>query len=419
MEMRLNEEQKRILDGNSGKILQQALLWLVKYGDAMGAEEFIPISSAHTLFKSLNFAAEIFSQQEGELTEKDVDDFGESLAHLQVKVRTTINSTYADLDKWRQMGADEETYISVRRGVEVARECGMLPTCSCTPYLMYNIPQMGEHCSWSESSTFPYCNSILGARCNRDGSEVSFASSLLGITPLFGMHLDKNRKGTHLIEVQCKPEKRIDWGALGYFAGEVSGLGIPVFTDLRRPSVEEAKQLCAAINTSGAVAMFHIVGVTPEAPTLEVALGGNVPQGTFSFDEDAKRNTYQSLNHEPDGEMDMVCLGCPLCTIYELKEIAHLIEGRQIAHDTKLWVLTDFPTRYMAERLGYAQIIEASGGELLAGGCLVSFNNDECRVGRMATDSAKQAYYSSALLGSNVFFGDTKRCIDIAIKGGN
>ncbi|MFC2001023.1 aconitase X [Chloroflexota bacterium] len=416
--MRLNEAQERILDGKAGSILQQAMLCLIKYGTAMGAEEFIPISSAHTLFKSMKFAAQIFSPPGAQLTEAEIFEFGESLARLQMKARTTTNATFADLDKWRQMGADEATYKSVKQAVQVAGRCGILPTCSCTPYLMYNIPQMGEHCSWSESSALIYANAMLGARTNRDGSEVSFSSGLLGITPKFGMHLDENRKGTHLIDVQCEIDNLSDWGVLGWFAGEVSGVGAPVFTNLRRPTVEEAKQLGASINTPGATAIFHIVGVTPEAPTVEAAFGENVPKGKYTFDESAKRSTYEHINLEPDGKVGMVCIGCPFCTLSEVKEVARLIEGKQVAKDTKLWVLTDYPTRSMAEWLGYAQIIYGSGGEIIAGGCPSSFNNPAGRVGRMATNSAKLAYYAKTTLGNNVFLGDTARCIDIATKGG-
>ncbi len=416
--MRLTEEQERILAGAEGSILQQAMLCLVKYGTAMGAEEFIPITSAHTLFKSMKFVAQIFSPPGAQMTEKDIADFSEALARLRVKATTTTNATYADLDNWRQMGADEATYRSVKEAVELARKCGVLPTCSCTPYLMYNIPQFGEHCSWSESSALIYCNAMLGARTNRDGSEVSFASGLLGITPKFGMHLDENRKGTHLIDVQCEMEGLSDWGALGWFAGEVSGLGAPVFTNVRRPTVEEAKQLGGAINTPGASATFHIVGATPEAPTLEAAFGGNKPKGKYTFDESARRKTYEYINYEPEGKVDMVAIGCPFCTLNEIKQVACLIEGRQVAKGTRLWVITDYPTRYMAQWLGYAQIIYASGGEIIAGGCPSSFNNAAGRVGRMATDSAKLTYYSRNLLGNKIFFADTARCIDAAVKGG-
>ena len=406
------------MEGEKGKILQVAMSYLVRYGAAMGAEELIPITSAHTIFKSLNSVAQIFSPPGTLLTGEEVAGFGKSLAMHRVKVRTTINITYADLDNPRRMGADEKTYTSVKQGVDVAKQCGMLPTCSCTPYLMYNIPQMGEHCSWSESSAFLYCNGMLGARSNRDCAEVSLASALLGITPMFGMHIRENRTGTHRIDVRCELNHLSDWGALGYFAGEISGLGVPVFTGLKRASVEQVKQLCAGINTSGAAAMFHIVGVTPEAPDLETAIEGNRPKRDAVFDDAASADVYARLNRDPDGKVGMVCIGCPFCTPYEIMEVARLIEGKRIAADTRLWVLTDYPTRYMAERFGYARIIEAAGGELIAGGCPQGFETDACRVGRFATNSAKQAYYAAGVLGNKIVFADLPRCIEIAVRGG-
>lgn len=416
--MRLSREQERILKGREGRILQYAMSYLVRYGTAMEAEELIPITSAHTIFKSLNSVAQIFSPPGALLTKNEIDRFGESLAKLRVKARTTINITYADLDNWRRMGADEETYHSVKQGVDVAKRCGMLPTCSCTPYLMYNIPQMGEHCSWSESSAFLYCNGMLGAHSNRDCAEVSLASALLGITPNFGMHIGENRAGTHRVDVRCELKHLSDWGALGYFAGEASGLGTPVFTGVKSASVEEVKQLCAGINTSGAAAMFHIPGVTPEAPDLESALGGNRPKGETIFDDAARAKVYDRLNRDPDGKVGMVCIGCPFCTPYEIMEIARLIEGKRISPDTRLWVLTDYPTRYLAERLGYDRIIKAAGGELVAGGCPQGFETDACRVGRFATNSAKQAYYAAGVLGNKIVFENLPRCIEIAVKGG-
>ena len=416
--MRLTEEQQKILDGGAGRILQHAMSYLVKYGNAMAAEALIPITSAHTIFKSLDEGAQVFSPPGALLTEKEVAEFGESLARLRVKVRTTLNITYADLDKWRQMGADEATYKSVLQGVEVAKKCGILPTCSCTPYLMYNIPQMGEHCSWSESSAFIYCNSILGARSNRDCAEVSLASALLGFTPNFGMHIDENRKGTLLIDVQSEMDDPSDWGALGYFSGERAGLGVPVFTNLRRPTVEEAKQLSGGIGTSGAVSLFQIAGVTPEAPDVKAAFGKKEPKERYIFDELARMRTYERLNRDPEGKVGMVCIGCPFCTFNEIIEVARLMDGRRVAKDTRLWVLTDYTTRLMAEKHGYAQIIEAGGGELIAGGCPQGFRTSVCRVERMATNSAKQAYYAAGELGSKMFFGNLTRCIEIAIKGG-
>jgi len=419
--MRLNREQKRILEGKEGKILQQAMIGLVDYGTALGAEEFVPVSSAHTFFQSPKGAAQYFPPRRVQLSEKQIGEFCEELSRIRVKARTTIDPGFLDLEKWGQMGGTEISYNSARKVVDICRKTGIMANWTCIPYLVDNIPIKGEHCSWSESSALIYINSMLGARTNRDAGEASFFSALLGITPNCGMHLDENRKGTHLIDVQCALSSTSDWGSLGYFAGKAVGDGIPVFTNLKMPTVEEAKQLGAAINVPGGSAMFHIVGVTPEAPTLETAFGGNEPVGAYVFDESAKKKVHKDINHQPRGNVNMVFFGCPHLTLHEIKEIATMIEGEKVAKETRLWVMTTHSIRASAERLGYAQVIEESGGELLADGCLLTYyvysDSKKPSLERIATDSVKQGLGARRSFGSKVFFGDTKQCVDIAING--
>jgi len=182
-EMRLTEEQQRILNGKEGRILQEAMENLVKYGSAMGAEEFIPTSSAHTAFSAMDVVALCFSPRGRELTKEDVDGFSKEMTDVRVKVKTTLNAGIIDREKWRQMGADEVTYNSVMRTVDIARKCGIMATYSCIPYLTDNIPLMGEHCAWSESSAHLYINSFLGARTNHESYETSLYSCLLYTSP--------------------------------------------------------------------------------------------------------------------------------------------------------------------------------------------------------------------------------------------
>lgn len=420
--MQLTMEQEEILQGKRGEILQQAMTGLVQYGTAMGAEELIAISSAHTFFMSPKDVAHYFPPRRVQLSERNIAEFCEKLCEIQVKVKTTVNPGPADFEKWRQMGATESIHHSLRGVAEISKRCGILTNWTCIPYLEDNIPVIGEHCSWSESSALIYANSMLGARTNRNGGEASFFSALLGVTPNYGLHLDENRKGTHLIDVQCEIEKLSDWGALGYFAGEAAGADIPVFINLRRPTAEEAKQLGAAINVPGGAAMFHIVGVTPEAKTMEAAFGGNLPQGTYVFDPAAKKKAYEAANHESKGKMDLVFLGCPHATLYEVKEISRMLKGQHIAKDTKLWIMTAHSVRATAERIGYAEIIEETGAELLADGCLLTyyvyFDSKRPNLERVATNSLKQALGVRRSFGSKVFFGETQRCIQAAIEGG-
>jgi len=394
----------------------------VKYGSAMGAEEFIPTSSAHTAFSAMDVVALCFSPRGRELTKEDVDGFSKEMTDVRVKVKTTLNAGIIDREKWRQMGADEVTYNSVMRTVDIARKCGIMATYSCIPYLTDNIPLMGEHCAWSESSAHLYINSFLGARTNHESYETSLYSALLGITPNFGMHLNENRKGTDLIDIRCELNNTTDWGALGYFTGEKVGVGIPVFKNLTRPATEEVAQLITAINSPGAVSLLHIPGITPEAPTIETAFRGNTPKNTHVFDESAKRKIYQYINYKPEGKVDIVSLGCPHKAFYDITKIAHMLEGKHVAKNTRLWIMTSSSVRCSAEQLGYARVIEDSGAELFADGCFLHYYVNapakRPKMDRIATDSIKQGFGVRRSFHSNVFVGDTERCIEIATKGG-
>lgn len=414
--MKLTREQKGILDGKQGEILQWAMSCLVKYGIAMGADELTPVSNVHTFIGSPEHVARVFSPPGTDISLERVAEVRRLLAPLRVRVKTTT-SPPPTFQKTQPHVATDAAFYEADEAFELTKDLGTQATLTCTPYLVGNVPIMGETCSWLESSAIVYINSILGARTNRDGAESTLFSALLGVTPKFGLHLDENRKGTHLLEVQCEMQGLSDWGALGYFTGEIAGLGVPVFTNLRRPTLEEAKQLSASLATSGGVSLFHIAGVTPEAQTAEIAFGGNRPIETRIFDESARRGIYERLNYEPDGKVGVVCIGCPHASLAEIEEVARLIEGRHVADGTLLWVMADYPTRALAGRQGCAQVIESAGGKFIER-CPVTTNTDMSLINRMATNSAKMAHYTVDYLQAKVFFGDVERCIDIAVKGG-
>ena len=417
----LDKEHTRILDGKEGRLLQAAMQDMVKYAEAVGAREFVSISSAHTFFQSPIGAAQFFPPRHVWLTTQQVEDFCAELADLRVRARTTIDPGFLDLDRWQIMGGTEACSRGVQKVMEICRRTGILANWTCIPYLQDNIPLRGEHCSWSESSALIYCNSMLGARTNRDPAELSFFAAFLGIAPNWGMHLQENRKGTHLIDVQCELKSSTDWGALGYFAGEAAGGGIPVLLNLPWPRTEQAMQMGAAINVPGGAPMYHIVGVTPEAPTLEAALQGGTPLGTYVFDEDAKKKVFQKVSPKIPGRVSMVYFGCPQATLTEIEEISRLLEGRRVAPGTRLWVTTTQAIRAAAQRQGYNRIIEEAGGEVLADGCPLTYyvysDSAPPDLGYFVTNSFKQGLGARRSFGSQVLLADTTGCIEIALKG--
>ena len=318
------------------------------------------------------------------------------------------------------MGADQETYDAVVEADGITRGCGILPTYSCTPYISENIPIKGETCAWAE--TAPVSTRTASRSPVQPGVfETALFSALLGITPNFGMHLDENRKGSHLIDVRCEMGGISDWGALGFFTGEKVGLGIPVFNHLRRPTVEEAKQLATCINVPGSTTLFHIPGVTPEAPTLEAAFGKNTPRETFVYDERPNRPPTPSSTTTPRAGWIWFSSAVPTRPSTRSRRSAAFLraggwqEGRPFGY-------ASHATRAAACRAGYGRIIEESGGELFADGCLgmyyLYYPLKRPAMSRVATNAGKQAFPVRRTFGSNVFFGDEKRCIDIAVQGG-
>jgi len=296
----------------------------------------------------------------------------------------------------------------------MAAEAGFIPTFTCAPYLVGNVPLKGEVCAWTESSAVVYANSILGARTTRHGSESAIAASLLGVVPEFGVLLDENRKGTLRIEVSAELAGPTDWGALGYFAGKSAGLGIPVFNGVRRPSQDEAKQLCAALATSGGVSMCHIAGVTPEAPTLEAAFHGNVPSDSIRFTHQILLDTYASLRTHTGDEVDSVILGCPHASIREIAEIADALRGKRVAPGVRLWVDSARATKGAADAMGYTRTIEAAGGSILCDTCPT---NLRIPAKRIVTSGFKQAHYARGMVGAEVIVAGLPSCISAALSG--
>lgn len=410
--MYLTDEQQAILNGARGPYLGQCMRWLVEWGDVMGAGRLIRVDNTHALLPVPNLMARGASR---ETIEQYVSGLRQACAHHTAPgCYCTVHTAFVTLDDLDVPENDPEQVRMQKELAEMAAGAGFIPTFTCAPYLVGNVPLKGEICAWTESSAVVYANSILAARTTRHGNESAIAASLLGWVPEFGVLLDENRKGTLRIEVSADLDSSTDWGALGYFAGKLAGLGIPVFNGVRRPSQDEAKQLCAALATSGGVTMCHIAGVTPEAPTLEAAFHGNVPGEFASFTDATLRETYASLRNHTGDEIDSVILGCPHASIREIAEIASLLKGRRAAAGVRLWVDTARATKASADAMGYTAIIEDAGGRILCDTCPT---NMRIPARRIVTHGFKQAHYARGMIGAEVIVAETLPCIRAALAG--
>lgn len=423
--MMLSPADERMLAGEQGPAVGAALELLVRYGELMGAERLIDTDNVcganlfgprHARVLGTTDPAALFSRFSLDLDEKvDVPPFRAHSCQL-IGPR--------DRDQWDLQGIaptdaaamdDSESYLA-ERGVDLLS--------TCTPYQVGNVPRFGEHCAWMESSAVVYINSVLGARTNTEGRESSAASMLTGRTPYCGYHLDGHRRATHLIEVRHPVVTTEDWNVLGYWVGEQVQEAVPVLTGpglahaAGAPTPVRLKQFGAAAASSGDVEMYHLPGVTPEARTVEEALGGREPAAVSVFDAAARAETVASLcRTAADREVDFVMIGCPHASLEQVREVARLLDGRRLSDSTTLWVFTPRALRTVAERSGYVATIEKAGGRVLSDTCpaIGQFLPPGTKV--FATDSAKQAHYLPAITGVQGWFGSVETCVTAALKG--
>ena len=410
--MLLTPEQRNVLHGGKGPYLAKCMRWLVRWGEVMGAKRLIACENTHALLPVPNLMARNATK---ETMEKYMADLREACAHRTAKgCYCTLHAAFITFEEIEAEENDPGQVAMQRELADLAANAGFIPTFTCAPYLVGNVPVKGEVCAWTESSAVVYANTILGARTTRHGTESAIAASLLGLVPEYGVLLDENRKGTVRIDVAANLTHATDWGALGYFSGRIAGLGIPVFTGARRPSQDEAKQLCAALATSGGVTMAHIVGVTPEAATVEEAFHDEVPDEVTTFDSAALSETYDSLRVRTGDVIDACILGCPHASIREIAEFANLLKGRKVAQGVRLWVDTARGTKGNADAMGYTKIIEEAGGRIITESCPT---NIRIPAKRIVTHGFKQAHYARGMLGCEVIIAKTEACVRAALAG--
>jgi predicted aconitase len=305
---------------------------------------------------------------------------------------------------------DSEAFYG-RRGVSILA--------TCTPYQVGNIPVRGEHCAWMESSAVIYANSVLGARTNCEGTASTGAASLTGKVPCWGNHLDENRYGSHLIDVAVRVDDVAEWGMLGYFAGGLAGEERPVITgDIGLPDLVQLKHFGAAAATSGGVELYHIPGITPEAPTVAAAFGRAPVPEAARYGQRQRRAVYETLNSQgTTADVDFVLLGCPHASVDQIRQAAMALDGRRLSPGTELWLMVPRALKIVADRSGYTEIIERAGGKVLADSCPAMSRVAPPGTRVFATDSAKQAHYLPAILGIEAWFGTLAECVDAAVTG--
>lgn len=409
--IKLTDADKRILDGQQGEVKRKALDLLLTLAKIYDADSLVPIGSAHINGASVTAI--------GEAGVSFVEEM--AMDGAQVVVPATTNPKSAALIE-KDVGLDPRQELGQKRLSAALGKLGAQVCSSCTPYLVGNVPARGQSVAWAESSAIVFANSVLGARSNREGGPTAIASAIIGRTIRTGYHLDVNRAGTLLVTVQKAIAGTTAYGSLGYFVGGIAKEGVPVFEGLPASiSPDELKMLAAALATSGSVAMFHIVGVTPEAGTREAAFQGRKPRDVIQYGEIEEAAAVSALTRSGSDRIEWVTLGCPHFSVTEFANAAALLAGKKISPDVMLWINSSAPIAAQARQLGYIQIIEDAGAEIVCETCPVHIAGRvfarRQNVTNLTTNSAKMAHYAFGQLGLFPRYGTIEECIEAAIAG--
>lgn len=421
--MQLTDSEKAVLDGSEGEARAHAMDLIVRYGKALGAEKLVDTNNVcGGVVGSLPGRRDAIPEDIREdmdavysLMNLDSDKRLEipAVKAMTYKLIDAMDEDYADVQR-----VSPEAQAITRKVGDFCSKIGVNQCSTCTPYQVGVVPVFGEHCAWMESSAVIYINSVIGARSNVEGAHSAAAAALVGKTPYWGYHTPDHRRGTHKVVVEYVPQTELDWGLLGYFVGEYVKENVPVLTGIdSTPNMNNLKHFGAAAASSGGIEMYHIVGVTPEAPTLEAAFGGRECQDTLVFDEKARDHTFGLFSTATDPNVDFIKIGCPHASLEQVREVARLIEGRKLADGTDLWVFTPRSIKVIAERQGYKKIIEDAGGYLMSDSCAALSKVYPENVKVAATNSCKQAHYLPAILGFETWLGTTEQCIEAAVTG--
>ncbi len=388
--MYLTDAEQAVLDGESGEGAQKAMELVVALGKVYGAEGLVDITSAH-----LSGASYKTIGDGGLKYLRDMADGG-----AKVSVPSTLNPIGMDRDRWAEMHIGEDFAVKQNEIVRLYGAMGVRTTCSCTPYMGVNVPAKGDHIAWAESSALSYANSMLGARTNREGGPGALAAAIIGKTANYGLHLTENRRPTVVIDADIG-DSLFEHSLLGQAVGMRIGGGIPYFRGIR-PGPEEGKTMAAAMAAAGAVAMWHVEGVTPEAGDFDVS-----DLEVIHIGKEELKDAEEKVNTVDD--VQLIALGCPHLTEREMHEIAMMLKGKKKRGDTEIWFCTSAAIR---ERCADDVKILEEFGPVLADTCMV-VAPIEGTFSRTATNSCKAGNYLPTLCSQKVMCRDVAQLLKV------
>jgi predicted aconitase len=406
----LEDRDLRVLRGDDGRARQLAMEIVVEMAQNLDATSLLDVESAHV---------------DGCLAVGQVAaDFPELLvAHGgRVAVPTTLNVSSLDLLHPDLSERDAVTRTLARRIIDAYVALGCRPTWTCAPYLLEDRPAFGSHIAWAESNAIVFANSVLGARTNRYGDFFDICAGLTGRVPYVGLHLTENRRARAVFRMRGLSDRLLAsdilYPTLGYLVGDMTGTLVPALVGLPASVGEDQlKALGAAAAASGAVALFHAVGLTPEAPTLEAALGGAAPELEVDVTLDALVAARDALNSSAPGPLTAVAVGTPHFSLAEFAELRRLFRSHPVHEGIRFYASTGRQTHDELTERGWHAELEDLGVRIVADTCTYVRPFFDFGTGTVMTNSAKWAYYAPMTVGVKVTFGSLGECVESAVAG--
>ncbi|MCL4304110.1 MAG: DUF521 domain-containing protein [Anaerolineae bacterium] len=410
MTLELSPSDRALLAGEHGPAAKMAMSIIVRMAEVQGAERLLSIEQAH-------IDSSIYMGEAGL-------EFAERLASLgaRVAVPATLNVSSVDEHHWQEWAVPPEWARNARRQMIAYQQMGCRPTWTCAPYQVELIPKFGQQIAWGESNAIVFANSVLGARTERYPDLLDICAAITGRVPAVGLHLTENRAGHLLLELANIPlalqQDDSFYPVLGHLMGKLARDRIPVITGLQvQPTEDQFKALGAASASSGVVALFHIVGRTPEAPTLEAAFQGRQPEETFLVTMERLRAARRELTTASGAKLDMVVLGSPHFSLAEFKQLAPLLAGQKVHPEVKFLVTSSRAMALLAQKAGYLAALESFGGKVTVDTCILASPMLPPEIKRLMTNSAKYAYYVPGMLNTEITFGSLADCVRSAVEG--
>lgn len=408
--MQLTDYDLALANGEHGPAAQMAMSIILRMAAIFQTEQLLDIAAAHidsTLYM-------------GDATL----EFAERLAGLGAKVAvpTTLNVSGVDEHHWQEWAVPPTWAEKAQRQMAAYHSMGAVPTWTCAPYQTELRPRFGQQLACGESNVIAFVNSIIGARTERYPDLLDICAAITGRVPATGLHLTENRAGQLLIRLRDLPfalqQDDSFYPVLGHLLGRLAGDQIPVIDGLQiRPPEDQLKALAAGGASAGAVALFHLVGFTPEASTLEAAFQGKAPQRIIDVDLARLHAAYRELTTAAGEKLDLVVLGSPHFSLAEFKQLAPLVAGRQRHPEVQFLITSSRAMAALADKGGYLESLRRFGAKLTVDTCILTTPMLPPEIKILMTNSAKYAYYSPGMLKTQVVFGRLADCVESAVQG--